>query len=221
MLQTHSDEDTYNISTSGTLGAGNATLGTVNDLTLASAATGFTIAGGSTSKTLTVNDIFNVSTQLAAIGANTAKVTCNFTNVQTALAAASGAVDFNQQHLTGVYNIIGVSSGVPEFKHSIDDGAIYISGGSAYDHGGSLQFYGEDQASYPGDVYIVSGSHDATPASVIQLAYRSAGSYQTIMTLGNDRHIDIWDWDDSAMREVSFGADDSGGAGYKVLRIPN
>jgi len=70
-MSTHSDEDTYNILTSGTLGAGNATLGTVNALTLTSAATGFTIAGGSTSKTLTMNDTFNVSTQLTAIGANT------------------------------------------------------------------------------------------------------------------------------------------------------
>ncbi len=36
-----------------------------------------------------------------------------------------------------------------------------------------------------------------------------------------DGHLNIWDWNDAVLREVSFGADDSGGAGYKVLRVPN
>lgn len=126
------------------------TFATVNALTLAAAAVGFTAAGGTTSKTLTVDDNFVVSTQLAAISANTDKVTesttvtsplvlstydisipaatnaaaghataahitaleantdkvtCNFANVQTALAAASGAVDFNSQALTSVGTI--------------------------------------------------------------------------------------------------------------------
>jgi len=81
------------------------TFATVNGLTLTAAATGFTVAGGTTPKTLTVDDNFVVSTQLAAIVANTAKATCNFTNVQTALAAATGAVDFNTQNLTGVGTI--------------------------------------------------------------------------------------------------------------------
>lgn len=40
-------------------------------------------------------------------------------------------------------------------------------------------------------------------------------------TLGADLHIDIYDWDDSVTREISFGADDSGGAGFKLLRVPN
>ena len=39
--------------------------------------------------------------------------------------------------------------------------------------------------------------------------------------LGKDLHIDIYDWDDSVLREVSFGADDSGGTGFKVLKVPN
>ena len=48
---------------------------TYNGLTLTAAVTGFTIAGGTTPKTLTLDDNFVVSTQLSAIGANTAKVT--------------------------------------------------------------------------------------------------------------------------------------------------
>jgi hypothetical protein len=34
-------------------------------------------------------------------------------------------------------------------------------------------------------------------------------------------HMYVRDWDDNVLREVDFGADDSGGSGYKVLRIPN
>ena len=44
---------------------------------------------------------------------------------------------------------------------------------------------------------------------------------QERMRITHDGHIDIYDWDDSVLREVSFGADDSGGAGFKVLRVPN
>jgi len=53
------------------VGCGNITGGTYNALTLTSVATGFTVAGGTTPKTLTLNDDFNASTQLTAIGANT------------------------------------------------------------------------------------------------------------------------------------------------------
>jgi len=80
----------------------NVTFGTINALTLTAAATGFTVVGGTAPKTITADDDFVVSTQLAAISANTDKVTCSFTNVQAALAAATGAVAFNSQNLTGV-----------------------------------------------------------------------------------------------------------------------
>jgi len=39
--------------------------------------------------------------------------------------------------------------------------------------------------------------------------------------LGLDRHIDIYDWDDAVLKEVSFGPDDSCEAGFKCLRVPN
>jgi len=110
---------------------------TFNALTLTAAATGFTIAGGTTSKTLTVDDNFVVSTQLAAIGANTSKVTCNFTNVQAALAAATGAVAFNSQNLTGVGSIEAgevkltpksSSTGVEgTMFYSSDDDHVYVA----------------------------------------------------------------------------------------------
>lgn len=54
---------------------------TYNGLTLTSVVTGFTIAGGTTPKTLTLDDDFVVSTQLSAIGANTGKDTNVSTNL--------------------------------------------------------------------------------------------------------------------------------------------
>lgn len=49
--------------------------GNINALNLTAEITGFTIVGGTTDKTLTLDDDFVASTQLAAIGANTGKVT--------------------------------------------------------------------------------------------------------------------------------------------------
>jgi len=96
---------TTNITTLGTIATGtwnataiaNAKIATAlsgktyNALTLTAAATGFTIAGGSTSKTLTMNDNFNVSTQLSAISANTDKVT-ESTSVSAPLVLSTYAI---------------------------------------------------------------------------------------------------------------------------------
>lgn len=123
--------------------------------------------------------------------------------------------------MTLTHNLIFSGATTRQIMRDVDNQPMYISGGSQYTHGASLQFYGEDHVAFPGNAYIVSGSHDASPASIIQFAYRNAGAYQAIMTLGADRHIDIWDWNDGVMREIDFGADNSGGAGFKVLRVPN
>ena len=58
---------------------------------------------------------------IAAVAANTAKLTCDFTNVQAALAEASEAVDLNAQALTGVGAI--TSTGVVQAT-----GAYHIFG---------------------------------------------------------------------------------------------
>jgi len=52
----------------------------ISSLIFTAAATGFTIAGGTISKTLTVNDNFVVSTQLTAIGSNTTHRTSDGTD---------------------------------------------------------------------------------------------------------------------------------------------
>jgi len=97
--------NSQNLTSVGTIGCGNITGGTYNALTLTAAATGFTIAGGTTPKTLTVDDAFVVSTQLAAIGVNTAKITCNFTNVNAALAAADATININDQQISNIKSL--------------------------------------------------------------------------------------------------------------------
>jgi hypothetical protein len=69
-------------------------------------------------------------------------------------------------------------------QHSVDDQSIYVNAGSAYNKGASIQFYGEDQASFPGDAYIVAGSSDrAALGSIVELAFRDAGTYRKLLTL--------------------------------------
>jgi len=99
----------------------NPTVTTLNALTPTAADTGFTIAGGTTPKTLTLNDDFNVSTQLSAIGANTDKVT-NATHSgdatgATELTIAAEAVTLAKMANMATASFIGrttAETGVPE-----------------------------------------------------------------------------------------------------------
>jgi len=96
-------------------------VGTINALTLAAAETGFTIAGGTTPKTLTLDDNFVVSTQLSAISANTEKVT-NATHTgevtgATELTIATAAVTLAKMANMATASFIGRTTagvGVPE-----------------------------------------------------------------------------------------------------------
>jgi len=56
--------------------------------------------------------------------------------------------------------------------------ALYILGGLTTNSGASLQFYGETHASFPGDIYLVSGGSVASPNSILELAYRDSGGYK-------------------------------------------
>jgi hypothetical protein len=73
---------------------------------------------------------------------------------------------------------------IRNISRSVDDQSIYVNAGSAYNKGASIQFYGEDQASFPGDAYIVAGSSDrAALGSIVELAFRDAGTYRKLLTL--------------------------------------
>jgi len=89
----------------------------------------------------------------------------------------------------------------------------------------NLYFNGSNwiyKASYPAIQYIIDaynarfqwfGAPSGTAGNIATLIER--------MKLEEDGSLYVYDTDDDVLREVSFGADDSGGAGFKVLRIPN
>jgi len=95
---------------------------------------------------------------------------------------------FDHVHLTtSSYcggNLIFSGAATRNIQHSVDDQSIYVNAGTAFNKGASIQFYGEDQASFPGDVYIIAGSSDrAALGSIVELAFRDAGTYRKLLTL--------------------------------------
>ncbi len=157
-------------------------VGTINGLTLTAAETGFTIAGGTTPKTLTLNDNFNVSTQLAAIGANTDKVTCNFTNVQTALGAASGAVDFNSQNLTGLGTLASASgtltiAGTCSLP-ALDGQTLQIDGINS--DGGAFSFATSDDITFNHSLILPDGGSIGVADAFPRLEFDSANDWATL-----------------------------------------
>ena len=94
----------------------------------------------------------------------------------------------------------------------------YGSGFVAYTHGGvtltqSAEVWA-DTMSGTGPQALLIGIKTAKPIIF-------ATNNVERVRIGGDGHLDIYDWNDAVMREVDFGADDSGGAGFKVLRVPN
>lgn len=91
---------------------------TYEGLTLTAAAVGFTIAGGTTAKTLTLNENFDASAQISAIQANTGKVT-ESTTVTAPLVLTTydisipAATSGNDGYMTSTYagKLDGVAAG--------------------------------------------------------------------------------------------------------------
>lgn len=71
------------------------------------------------------------------------------------------------------------------------DHAFIISGGTHYQNGASIQFYGEDHVSHPGDAYIVSGSLTKSRPSIIQFGYRKSNGYNPFMTIKHTGNVGI------------------------------
>lgn len=82
------------------------------------------------------------------------------------------------------------------------------SGGIVIDAArGALQLQAEGLDGNPAEINIVSGSD-------------TVGKFDANATVGNTRFL-LWDVDSGTLKRVSVGDPDSGGDGYKVLRIPN
>lgn len=87
--------------------------------------------------------------------------------------------------------------------------------------GGELRLLGGigTGAGTPGVVKIITtdaAASSATPQSV----FRTAAQFDSTTTAGQTRFL-LYDVDNGTLERVSVGAADSGGAGFKVLRIPN
>lgn len=86
-----------------------------------------------------------------------------------------------QDAITRVGGPLSIVSGVGTVRQIntlADTLALYLLGATVVNNGASLQFYGESHASFPGDVYMVSGGINASPNSIIELAYRDSGGYK-------------------------------------------
>jgi len=101
----------------------------------------------------------------------------------------------------------------------------YISGAAIAITGGNIFYVHAGNASVPG----IRGNNDADTGLIMadtigQMAITCAGTIRFRLdndaTAGNTSML-LYDVDGAALVRVSVGADDSGGSGYKVLRIPN
>ena len=80
-------------------------------------------------------------------------------------------------------NIVVNTAATWGMAHIADNQAMYFSGGTTYEHGASVQLYGEDEGTYPGNLYLVSGGATVSPTSIVEIAYRdNASGYQSIAT---------------------------------------
>lgn len=87
-LETLSDTAVYLDTTAGKLTATNFA-GKINDVTVSKATTGFTIAGGTTSKTLTVNDTYTLGAACAKAVDSSISANSSSTNLPTSAAVES------------------------------------------------------------------------------------------------------------------------------------
>lgn len=108
-------------------------------------------------------------------------------------------------------------------RPNIDSGYVTIYGSYNQNEGAKIEFFGGDHGATPGNIYLDYGDFTKVAPAGAVLNIRAMDNGATITALRCDitGHVDIWDWDDSVLREIDFGIDDSGGAGFKLLRIPN
>ncbi|MDD5251429.1 MAG: hypothetical protein PHT12_02225 [Patescibacteria group bacterium] len=98
----------------------------------------------------------------------------------------------------------GGSSGMT-LSTNRDDNSLYLVAGTAFTKGASVQFYGETNPDYPGDIYMVSGGATVSPASTIEFGYRNSGGYSSLMTLKNTGNVGIGDTTPASLFTVGSG----------------
>lgn len=112
---------------------------------------------------------------------------------------------------------VGIGLTVPSYKFQVETSVHGIVAAFTENTGlGQIQglYISVDSDDLP---YLTKLYSTGTQAG--DMAFYSGS--REVLRIGIDRHVDIYDWNDSTMREIDFGADDSGGSGHKVLRVPN
>lgn len=130
-------------------------------------------------------------------------------------AAASAANQFVVQAIYDGYFGNGISAGVPS------NFALHATSGAGTDISGADFTLAAGQptgSGTPGEIIFQTAPTGATGTTLRTLA--DAGKFDASTTAGDTRFF-LYDVDNGTLERVTVGAADSGGSGFKVLRIPN
>ena len=134
--------------------------------------------------------------------------------------------------IPGTLSVVGVTTFSEEVVASVirqatsdgsDDGLVSISGGGAagsVSRGATVSAYGNEHASFPGNAHLVAGNVAGGVVSMFTGAGVEVARFDASPTATHARFL-IFDVDNNQLERVTVGAADSGGTGFKVLRIPN
>lgn len=184
--------------------------GTNGSASIASGGTAYAAIMGSDGA-LPVELFTNSATRLSISGAGAFNFKSNPLSGITTLAVSSGAT------FGGAGVDFGITTGTSD---GADSGLIYIAGGGAVSEtrGAYIYLPGNEHAAN-GAATLASGNHASAFVGIKVAGIEKLKVDQTITA--THTALSIWDVDNAALERVTVGAADSGGAGFKLLRVPN
>ena len=129
---------------------------------------------------------------------------------------------------------LGIGGTNPEIRHDANSELYIYSMGDATDTGRTLMQQGAGSAAHGGHIDLSGAAHATRPGDCTLGPSSTTGSFKVNRGLNGttqlevdrsstagDTRLLIWDVDNNTLERVTVGAADSGGAGFKVLKIPN
>ena len=100
-------------------------------------------------------------------------------------------------------------------------GRIFMQAGSGSGgYGAGLILHSDAHATNPGDLHLFPST--TSDEVIVYSALGGAARLKVAMSpAAGTTSLYLYDSDNATLEQVTVGAADSGGAGYKVLRIPN
>ncbi len=199
-------------STSGGTGVSNAgTITNASNTTITGGGTlalgGFTLTAPATG-TAALRGSLNTFTLAQTISDATAS-----TSTSTGALIVTGGVGVGGAVWAPNYNISGTSGA--GFKLTTASGYGFVTLNGDVTFSGTCGFFGG--ASGDSNMYIL-----APPAfSILMRVNNNTNLSVDDNATGGNTRLSVWDVTAGSLKRVSIGAADSGGAGFKVLRIPN